>query len=266
MVKLVVYVPELICSCVAFYFYRQDLGEFTKSNSTNVTIEYVVGNKAGNATVNLEMFENLFGPYTLLFSLHVTVPIVYFLFYFRRFEEDVKSKYLWLVIAILIEMPLLFCNALFLVVRGVISSDLDEQMFDLLLHTMFILQAPIQFALDFVLWKREYTICIPFLLGFGFATTCVIYAPVSWRFMGIKGFKPITIDDYSGIVLDSDAENIMLILNNAGHIGQFLVIIIIIVLIVMCCCFCKGEGQQGGRSTRDMQNMAFELVTAIVQS
>jgi len=258
-VKLVVYVAELICSSVAFYFARQDLAEYTKSNASNLTVWYVVENKHVNATVNVTTFKTFFNPYTLFFALQIGVPILYFLLYFSKFKEDEKSKYLWLPIAIVIEMPLVFLNATFLVARGAVSSDIDEQLFDLLLQTVFVLQLPIQFSLDFILWKRSFNIMLlPFLLGFAFIATTVIYYPVSVRIVGFKGFEAITIEDFPGIILDSNAEKIMLILNNVGHIGQFLSVAFIIAAFLYCC--------YKARKDPEIANAQNEFVLGVVRA
>ena len=73
-----------------------------------------------------------------------------------------------------------------------------------------------------------------------FLYACMWYAPVSWAMVGWKGFTRITLEDFGGIILSDDAENILLVLMEVGHVGQFAwALFITITGVVVLCSLCK---------------------------
>ena len=231
--KLIVVIGEITVGSLTLHNNRMDLQSYEK----NATIFVYQGNQPFNVTVDTKTFESSLKAYSGIFGIEVLVSIILFVVQGQRVSEGERPiPFLWLPIAIVIEMPLLVSDTYMLKARGIINWH--EQFWDLLLHVVFLLNLPIQTLVD--IWNENgiEKFSKRFLSPLCFVLGCMIYTPVAITMVGYPGFK-IKMEDFGKVIITGETRDILLILAILGRIGQFIWIILLFILFIHCIFKCR---------------------------
>ena len=244
--KLIAVIFEFVCESITLHNNRMDLVQYESNssrmvNSRNQTFNGVViyvnyKNETLNATLNVETFRTSFYAYAGFYALQIAVSVSVFTVQMRRIlKKKDPIPFLWIPVALFVELPLLSSETFLLKTRGII--DWHDQKWDMLLHVIFILNLPFQTIVD--LWtvgdKSWSGFCLGlFISPFCFLLGCMVYTPISVIMVGFKGFDRITLEDFGKIILIGVTKDIMLILAEIGHIGQWIWSFIILMTILYC--------------------------------
>ena len=249
--KIIAVVFEFVCESITLHNNRMDLLEY-EGNSTqmvndrnqtfNGAIIFVdYQNETFNSTVNVNNFKIVFHFYAAFYALQIFVSITVFVVQMRRIlKNENPIPFLWIPVAVFVELPLLSSETVLLKTRGII--DWHDQKWDMLLHIIFVLNLPFQTIVD--VWtvggKSWNGFCLGlFISPFCFLLGCMLYTPISIIMVGAKGFERITLEDFGKIILTGMTKDIMVVLAEIGHIGQWIWTAILCMVILYCICQSK---------------------------
>lgn len=238
-IKAVVVMLEFICETLTVYNNHQDLKTYKQDPLIFVQGDITIY----NATVNVNGFQSAFYAFSALYAVEIIVSITLFYHQGRRIYNDEGTiPFLWIPVALFVELPLLISESYLLKYRGII--DWHDQKLDMVLHLVFIFNLPVQTIID--IWGvtdkswKGFGIGI-FLSPLCFILGCMIYTPISAILAGFHAFEKIKIEDFGDIKVTGDTKTIMLILANVGHIGQWIWSAIITIIVLYCICKTMGK-------------------------
>ena len=85
-----------------------------------------------------------------------------------------------------------------------------------------------------------------FLSPFCFILGCTIYTPVSIAMVGLKGFTRIKLEDFGNVVITGETKDVLVILAELGHIGQFIWTALFVLLGFYCWGKCTSKEEENG--------------------
>ena len=142
-----------------------------------------------------------------------------------------------------VELPLLTAETYLLWRRGVINWD--DQMWDMLLHIVFVANIPFQTLLDTMTLPGTYL--KKFIRSVGCTLlsailACIVYSPTSIALVGFKPFKKAGLEVFESkhIKLTRHTKNILLVLAQISYYGQpFFILLVIVILVLFIFMYCR---------------------------
>lgn len=230
LIKLVVALADITSESLTLYYATINRVTFNK----NITVTVTYQNETHVSNVTLDKFNDSYISYTVFYSLNTIVVIFYLIYQISRImKKKSATRFVSVIIAVVLEMPLLVAEVSMLKAQGVI--DWHTQFWSLVTHVMFIFNLFLSATLDYFTMIETWTFKLSYysiavvVIIFGLA--CMAYTPVSTAMVGFKWGKKITFEDFGGIIVRENIKRVLLILMELGRVGQFLWSLVIIFTI-----------------------------------
>lgn len=230
LIKLVAALADITSESLTLYYATVNRATFNKNTTVTVTYQ----NETHVSNVTLDKFNDSYISYTVFYSLNAIVVIIYLIYQISRIiKKKSATRFVSVIIAVTLEMPLLVAEVSMLKAQGVI--DWHTQFWSLVTHVMFIFNLFLSATLDYFTMIEKWTFKLScysiavVVIIFGLA--CMAYTPVSTAMVGFKWGGKITFEDFGGIIVRENIKRVLLILMELGRVGQFLWSLVILCTI-----------------------------------
>ena len=117
LIKLVVALADITSESLTLYYATGNRATFNKNTTVTVTYQ----NETHVSTVTLDKFNESYISYTVFYSLNAIVVIIYLTYQISRImKEKSATRFVSVIIAVTLEMPLLVAEVSMLKAQGVI--------------------------------------------------------------------------------------------------------------------------------------------------